>query len=83
MPVILNNSTYNIELIEKYNFGICVNPSNLDEITNALLGLANDKAFAKNLGKNGRQLLAESFCWDKEQINLLRMYDSILNSELE
>lgn len=81
IPVILNDSPYNLDIINKYGFGICVNPENNQEIVNALQIYSNNKEMRVEAGKKGQRLFLECFCWDEEQKKLLEMYKQILEED--
>ena len=81
MPVILNNSPYNQRITNEMGFGVCVDPMDIEGIKDTLIKLSKDQEYKKHLSDNGRKASRDCFCWDIEQIKLLSMYESILNSE--
>lgn len=83
MPVILNNTSYNQETVERLQFGICVDPMDIDEIANSIESLLDNDSLRKEMGLKGRKAVLESFCWDKEQNKLLDMYRDILDGKTE
>ena len=80
LPVILNDSPYNLEMINNYNFGICVNPYDLDSITNAISLLLERPDISYEMGEEGRKLIDKQYSWDIEQNKLISLYDSIINN---
>jgi len=74
IPVILSESTYHREQIEKYHFGICVPPDDVDAISNALLYLKNNPPIARKMGENGRKAVVEEFNWTGQETALLKLY---------
>ncbi len=77
IPVILNDSPYNVYVINKYAFGKCVNPLEVSEIAKTLQEYAVNDRLRVDTGKRGQQLFLEKCCWDQEQNNLLKMYEEI------
>ena len=77
IPVILNNSPYNVNIIRKYGFGICVRPLEVSEIAKALQEYAVNEKLRRDTGKRGQELFLNKFCWDQEQNNLIKMYEEI------
>jgi glycosyltransferase involved in cell wall biosynthesis len=65
-------------LIEKNNCGICVDPSNPNEIADAINKLVNDKALAKKMGENGRKLVQTVYHWNAEEKVLIDFYQSLI-----
>ena len=78
LPVILNCSTYNKKMIEKYRFGICVDPENVDETADAIRYLFDHPDEARQMGENGRRAVKEEFNWGIEERKLLALYEDIL-----
>lgn len=81
LPVILSRLPYNESLMEKYHFGICVDPTNLEEIASAARYLFDHPEEARQMGENGRRTIKEVFNWDSQEKNLLALYQEILNEE--
>lgn len=81
LPVILSRNTYNQSMIEKYKFGICVNPEDVEEISDAIRYLLDNPDIAQKMGENGRRAIKEEFNWSIEEKKLLELYDDILKSE--
>ena len=78
LPVILSDTFYAKELIDKFKFGICVDPSNIEEIADAIIYLKNNKSLGKKMGENGRELVFCEFNWQIEEEKLLVLYNSLL-----
>ena len=81
LPVVINDSAYNKYFIEQCRIGYAVDSSSPEEIAHAITALLEDKALREECGKNGRNAIINTYCWDKVQNNLLDMYQSILHSE--
>ena len=78
LPVILSHSFYNDYMIERYHFGICVDPINVDEIADAIRYLLDHPDEARQMGENGRRAVKEEFNWGVEEKKLLALYEDIL-----
>jgi len=80
LPVILSDCPYNRMMVEKLEFGICVDPENPDEIADAIRYLLDNPEEAKRMGENGRRAIKEEFNWSVEEKKLLALYEDVLNS---
>lgn len=79
LPVILSHSPYNDKMMEKYRFGICVDPENTDEFASAIRYLLDHPEEARQMGENGRRAVKENFNWGVEEKKLLALYEEILS----
>lgn len=77
LPVILSNTKYAKRINEKYKFGICVSPENIEEIMNAILFLKENKTIAEKMGENGRLAFENEFNWEIEEKKLIKLYQRI------
>ena len=80
LPVIMTKQPYNEHMIEQYQFGICVNPENIEEYSKAIRDLLDHPEKAKQMGINGRKAIKELYNWEKEQSNLFGLYKDILDT---
>ena len=53
------------EIIKKYNCGICVTPTNKNEISGAISFLLKNPDIAKLMGQNGRRAVEETYNWSR------------------
>ena len=79
LPVILNQYPYNDMMVEKYQFGVCVDPEDPDEIAAVIRRLLDDPDEVKRMGENGRRAIREEFNWGVEEQKLLALYQEIVN----
>ena len=77
LPVIITKYPYAEKMIQKYDFGISVNPDNVDEIAQAIRYLIYNPNKAKEMGENGRRAVLEEFNWDIEVKKLFNLYLNI------
>ena len=78
LPVILSHSAYNDRMMEKYRFGVCVDPDDVDGIASAIRDLLEHPDRARQMGENGRRAVQEEFNWGVEEKKLLALYEDIL-----
>lgn len=83
LPVVLSRNSFNESMIQKYQFGICADPENTDELAAAIKELLDDPERSRELGTNGRKAVRADFNWEKEQKKLLELYDSLLTTETD
>ena len=81
IPVIQNHSAYNDRVMEKYRYGIAVDPDDIDEIANAIQYLLDHPEEAKQMGLNGRKAVREEFNWGVEEEKLRKLYQDILGEK--
>lgn len=78
LPVVISNTAFAQKVNEEYQFAICVDPTNPDEITNAFLWLQTHPAEAREMGKNGRKAIESEFNWEKESKKLISFYKQLI-----
>ena len=79
LPVIASDSEYNKRIFSELDIGLCVNPMDTDSVASSISSLIRDKKRCKTMGENGRKAIKKRFNWDKEQYNLLKLYQEILD----
>lgn len=77
LPVILSKNAYNERMMNQYQFGKCVDPENIEEMTEAIRELFDHPEIAKQMGENGRRAIKEQFNWELEQGKLFDLYNSL------
>jgi glycosyltransferase involved in cell wall biosynthesis len=77
IPVIASNFEKWIPIIEGNYAGICVNPTSIEEISNAIKYLKENPQTAIEMGKNGRRAFEEKYNWQVEEKKLLQLYNSL------
>lgn len=78
IPVILSHSNYNDRMIEKYRMGICVDPTDADDLAKAISYIADHPKEAAEMGQNGLRAVKEEFNWGTAEKTLLALYEDIL-----
>ena len=81
IPIIGSDFPLWKEIIEGNNCGICVDPLNSQEISNAINKLTQEDKLAEDLGKNGRNAVLNKYNWKIEEKKLISCYEKIINGE--
>ncbi len=77
IPVICSNYKLWKEIVEGNECGICVDPKNIDEITESIKYLLDNPKEAKKMGNNGRRAVIEKYNWGTQEKVLLDLYESL------
>lgn len=77
LPVVASNFQLWREIVDGSSCGICVNPTNPKEISDAIKYLIEHPGKAKEMGENGRKAVLERYNWDKEAKKLLVIYEEL------
>jgi glycosyltransferase involved in cell wall biosynthesis len=77
IPVIASNFPLWKEIIEGNNCGICVNPLDVNEISEAINYLTENEDIAREMGLNGRKAVEEKYNWATEEKKLMIIYKKI------
>lgn len=80
LPVIISDNPYARKLIEEYEFGICVDPENIDDIADKITFLLNNPSIAKRMGENGMRAIQEKYNWGMEERKLIGLYKELMKS---
>jgi len=78
LPVIASNFPLWKQIVEKYNCGICVDPTDPRKIAETIEYLRENPEVRKQMGENGRKAILEEYNWEKESKKLLDVYSKIL-----
>lgn len=74
IPVIASNFPLWEQIVSENQCGICVDPFDINAISNAINLLLNDDEKAKKMGENGRKAVLEKFNWENEEKKLIDLY---------
>jgi len=78
IPVIIPNFSKELtSIVTQSNCGVLVDPSNPNQIRQAILSLANNPNKRKELGANGRKAILKKYNWDNEARELITMYNKL------
>ena len=79
LPIIASDFPGVGAIIKEHNSGITVDPTNEQEIAEAVLKLLNNPQMATELGMNSRRAFEEAFNWGVEEKKLLKMYQEFVS----
>ncbi len=74
LPIICTDFDLWSEFVERYQCGICVDPTDPDKIAEAISFVFADLPRAEQMGRNGRRAVEEEFNWDRAARALLQLY---------
>ncbi|NWQ39482.1 glycosyltransferase family 4 protein [Bacillus sp. EB106-08-02-XG196] len=77
IPVIASNFSLWKEIVEDSQCGLCVDPLNIEEISEAILWMSKNPEEAKKLGQNGREAILKKYSWENEAARLVELYKSL------
>jgi len=78
LPIICSDYDLWMEVIEKYNCGIYVEPGNVDQIRDAITFLLENPEIAYGMGQNGRKAVLEEYNWAKEEVKYEQLFARII-----
>ena len=78
LPVIASNFPLWRDIIEGNKCGICVDPLNINEISQAVQWIIDNPDEAKEMGQRGRKAVEEKFNWENESKKLIGVYQELL-----
>ena len=73
-PVVASNFPEIARVIKEADCGILVDPTDVDEIVDAILYLLEHPEEAKRMGENGRRAVEEKYNWERMEEKLLELY---------
>lgn len=78
LPIICTDFILWKDIVQKYKCGVCVDPNNVQEISDAINYLISNPDIAKEMGVNGRIAIENEFNWEKEEKKLIELYEKII-----
>lgn len=78
LPVVASNFPLWKEIVEKYDCGICVDPLDPKEISEAIIYLLNNNDVAERMGQNGKKVVENHFNWSNEEKKIQTIYKNLL-----
>ena len=78
LPIITSDFPLWTEIIDGNHCGLVVDPKNPNEIAEAMEYLIIHPEEARRMGENGRRAVIEKYNWQREEQNLLRLYEVLL-----
>lgn len=80
LPVILSDFPYNRKMVEKYKFGVVVDPCDVSKMADIIKELIADEKSCILMGECGKNLIQNKLNFEIEGKNLTSLYDEILKS---
>jgi len=77
IPVIASNFQEIREIVEESNCGILVDPTKIQEISDAILWLLEHPEEAEQMGENGRLAVEETYNWGNMEKRLFKVYEEL------
>jgi glycosyltransferase involved in cell wall biosynthesis len=78
VPVIVSNTGGLKEVVNNGVTGICVEPGNVEQTTQALEKIMKDRNFADSLKEKGYQSVKERFSWNDNLSDQIKVYESLI-----
>jgi glycosyltransferase involved in cell wall biosynthesis len=80
LPVIASDFPLWREIIGEADCGICVDPTDVRAIADAMDELANNRVRAVEMGRNGQLAVKRKYNWATQADNVLALYEKLLES---
>jgi glycosyltransferase involved in cell wall biosynthesis len=79
LPIICTNFTLWEQIVEENKCGICVNPSDVVAISQAIIKMVTNKQESIQMGQNGKMAVLDKYNWKTQEVILIDMYKNILS----
>lgn len=77
IPVIASDFSLWKKVIEGNDCGICVDPLDVNKISEAIQWVLDNPERAAEMGRNGRKAVVNKFNWETESKKLINMYETL------
>jgi glycosyltransferase involved in cell wall biosynthesis len=77
LPVVASDFPLWREIVEGNQCGICVNPTDPEEVKVACLTLIDNPKMAQALGRNGKAAIDKQYNWKSEENKLVELYNQL------
>jgi glycosyltransferase involved in cell wall biosynthesis len=79
IPVIASDFTNISKIVKEADCGILVDPTDAEDVADAVVYLVEHPEEAKRMGENGRKAVEEKYNWEKMEEKLLELYGTMIN----
>ncbi|MCW3129554.1 MAG: glycosyltransferase family 4 protein [Methanophagales archaeon] len=79
IPVIASKFPNISKIVKEADCGILVDPTDAEDVADAVVYLVEHPEEAKRMGENGRRAVEERYNWDKMEEKLLKLYGTMIN----
>ncbi len=76
-PLLVSDATAQKKLVEKNNTGLIHKERDVNDFSDKILKLYEDKALRIELGHNGKEFIENEFSWEQTSKKLLHLYDNL------
>ncbi len=80
LPAVVSDFPYYKRVLDKYEFGVAVDPMKIDDIADAILSIVNDIDVQCSMSRAGQEAIANEMNWDIEAGKLIEFYNMILRN---
>lgn len=74
IPTVVSKFPYYEHILEQYNFGIAVNPLDVEEIAKAINDIMSNPKLGRRMADEGRKCIDEEMNWEAEAKKLIDFY---------
>lgn len=82
LPIICSDYDLWQEIIEEFNCGICVEPGNVKQMTDAISFLLNNPEEAYRMGQNGRKAIHQKYNWSTQHEVYINLFTTLGNDAI-
>ena len=82
VPVIASDFLLYRQIVEPAACGLLVDPTDVNQLAQAVISLLGDKSKAAEMGRQGRKAFLERYNWEKEEHKLFEVYSTLFESIL-
>lgn len=80
LPVIASDFPLWRTIVDGVQCGLLVDPQDPNDIAHAMQWILENPEKAKQMGKNGKRAVEETYNWEKESKKLISMYNELIGS---
>ena len=77
LPAVVSDFPYYKKVLSKYEFGIAVDPMNVDDIADAIKTIVDNIDLQNSMSQAGQDAIANEMNWNIEADKLVELYESI------
>ena len=77
LPVVASNFPEISQIVKEADCGMLVDPTDVDEIADAIVYLLEHPEDAERMGENGRRAVGEKYNWERMEERLLELYEGL------
>ena len=76
-PLLVSDAIAQKKIVEKVNAGLVHKEKDVQDFSDKILTLYNNKSLRSELGKNGKEFIENEFSWEQTSKKLLHLYDNL------